>query len=155
MQCPRCGATNSENRAACWKCFAQLSPAPGGKPQEISFKTSAPAPPAAPVEPSAAVVQPVQAAPPIAEPAPVVEIAPAAQPAPVEIAPAAPPAQAGEDMFSFLNAQPEEEPEPQAARPSNTLDLDEPSGGVDITRFIVPELAEKDEKPEEGPESKH
>lgn len=144
MQCPRCGATNKEDHAACWKCFAQLSSAPTGKPQEISVKKSeaisAPAP------------KPESKLPP-AEPAPVAE--PIMEPIQAVVAQKPEEAHAEEESFSFLNLAPEETQEPEVAKPANVIDLDEPVGGLDITRFLVPELAEKDEKPEEGPESKH
>jgi hypothetical protein len=35
MQCPRCGEENSDTRAACWNCFAQLGSASGGKPPKL------------------------------------------------------------------------------------------------------------------------
>ncbi|MDH7481331.1 MAG: hypothetical protein QHH26_05040 [Armatimonadota bacterium] len=38
--CPRCGSENTDNRAACWNCFAQLSQPAAGK----QFKQPAKAP---------------------------------------------------------------------------------------------------------------
>lgn len=48
MQCVRCGAENKGDRAACWNCFAQLTPSEG-KMRKIAV---APKPDKAPPEPS-------------------------------------------------------------------------------------------------------
>ena len=37
MYCPRCGADNSDTRAACWNCFAQLHAVSHNKPQSIEI----------------------------------------------------------------------------------------------------------------------
>jgi len=52
MHCPRCGSENSDNRSACWSCFAQLDSGPGiakrtvvDQPEAISTPDSEPVQP--------------------------------------------------------------------------------------------------------------
>ena len=99
MYCPRCGVENSDDRAACWNCFAQLRQSadvkgrkPEPKPSKADRKKGkgqpAPEPAVAPVIPElapeeipqAAVEEPVLAEEPVAR-APLVTPPPAETPA--------------------------------------------------------------------------
>lgn len=79
MFCPRCGAENSDDRAACWNCYAQLrqaADAKGRKPEKPSKADrkkgkGEPEPAPEPVIPETAVQEPAPAA--VEEPIPELE----------------------------------------------------------------------------------
>ncbi len=74
--CPRCGSRNQDDRAACWKCFAQLQKSDSKKAQLILLKDTN-APVGAPI--AAALVADEQAVP----VAPIPELAEPESPAPM------------------------------------------------------------------------
>lgn len=67
--CPRCGSRNQDDRAACWKCFAQLQKA-GGKAQRILLQGADAPPVGAPIVAKEAEepVAPIAPIPELAEP---------------------------------------------------------------------------------------
>ena len=124
MQCPRCDAENSDTRAACWKCFAQLHPPEGTKPQAGEIKKGKLAP-VTKSEPEAATI-------PIAEP----ELEPAELPV-EEAEPSDTPIISSDETPTPPVEEKEEIPQPMSTE--KVFDLDEhiPESG-----YVVPGLAE-------------
>lgn len=136
MQCPRCGADNSEGRVACWNCYAQLRPAQDAKPEKAEAKK--PEKKGKKAEPE----QVEQAAPPIEEPD-------AAAEEPIAPAPLVAEEQPATEESTVLDLDAASAPVIDfGSSETQVVDLSESPLGIG---YVVPGLAEPEEKQEEIP----